>query len=219
MTSRIHDVARATSFGALVVWLGTSLPPTLQDAQAQSWTTATGQAYVLSAGGERSVVATLPSGGGQASDELLSTSLAGATTGLATAVAAGGADGGAANAQSIASAAEVSILNGLIRAARVIAIASSYGANGAAGSDANGSVISGLEIGGAPYGGDDATVAPNTRVSLPGVGYVILNEQLPAGGGAEAGITVNAIHVVLTNALGTQMGDIIVASASSAVSR
>src|SRR2546427_507414 len=61
----------------------------------------------------------------------------------------------------------------------------------------------------------DELPAPNTRVSLPGVGYVVLNEQIASGG---AGITVNMIHVVLQNALtGLTTGEIIVASAFSSV--
>ncbi len=61
--------------------------------------------------------------------------------------------------------------------------------------------------------------APNTTLALPGVGYVILNEQIPTGDGVTTtGITVNMIHVVLQNALtGVQTGEIIVGSATSAV--
>ena len=64
--------------------------------------------------------------------------------------------------------------------------------------------------------------APNTRLDLPGVGYVVLNEQVPTSGG----ITVNMIHVVLQQPVlgvlggvtGYQTtGDIIVGSASSSV--
>ncbi|HEV8510662.1 MAG TPA: choice-of-anchor P family protein, partial [Gemmatimonadales bacterium] len=64
--------------------------------------------------------------------------------------------------------------------------------------------------------------APNTLMDLPGVGYVVLNEQIPTGDG----ITVNMIHVVLQQpvlgALGVVIGyqttgNIIVGSASSSV--
>ena len=70
--------------------------------------------------------------------------------------------------------------------------------------------------------------APNTTMALPGVGYVILNEQIPTGDGVTtAGMTVNMIHVVLQQpilgllgqVIGYQtVGDIIVGSATSSVS-
>ena len=63
--------------------------------------------------------------------------------------------------------------------------------------------------------------APNTRMDLPGVGYVVFNEQIPTGDGVtSSGITVNMIHVVLQQ-LGLfgyeTTGEIIVGSASSGV--
>ena len=73
------------------------------------------------------------------------------------------------------------------------------------------------------------TPAPNTRIDLPGVGYVVLNEQTVSGDGVTtSGITVNMIHVVLQTVLpggplgggGVQhAGDIIVGSAASSVSQ
>jgi hypothetical protein len=63
---------------------------------------------------------------------------------------------------------------------------------------------------------------PNTRLDLPGVGYVVLNEQIATAGG----MTVNMIHVVLQQLvlglLGVvtgyrTTGNIIVGSASSSV--
>jgi hypothetical protein len=59
----------------------------------------------------------------------------------------------------------------------------------------------------------DASPAPNTRRSLPGVGYVVLNERAATG----TGLTVNMIHVVLQDFLGRQTGEIIVGSATSSV--
>ena len=63
--------------------------------------------------------------------------------------------------------------------------------------------------------------APNTRMDLPGVGYVVLNEQIPTGDGVtSSGITVNMIHVVLQQVgLGgvQTTGNIVVGSASSGV--
>jgi len=66
-----------------------------------------------------------------------------------------------------------------------------------------------------------ADPAPKKRMDLPGVGYVVFNEQIPTGDGVtSSGITVNMIHVVLQQ-LGLfgyeTTGEIIVGSASSGV--
>ena len=98
----------------------------------------------------------------------------------------------------------VSVLNGLITASGVVAIASSSGGT----SDAEGSSLANLTVNGVSLD----TPAPNTRVNLPGVGYVVLNEQTTTPGG----ITVNMIHVVLRT-FGVTIGEIIVGSASSQV--
>ncbi len=84
-------------------------------------------------------------------------------------------------------------------------------------SNALGSTLADLVVNGVRLTSGDGTVAPNTRVALPGVGYVVLNEQLPSGDGVHSsGLTVNLIHVVLQNALtGTRTGEIVVGSATS----
>jgi len=66
-------------------------------------------------------------------------------------------------------------------------------------------------------------------MSLPGVGYVVLNEVLTTGDGVTtSGVTVNMIHVVLQQpilgllgqVIGYRtVGDIIVGSAQSTVSQ
>src|SRR2546429_8902620 len=49
----------------------------------------------------------------------------------------------------------------------------------------------------------DSPVTPNMNISLPGVGYVVLNEQIPSGDGvSSSGLTVNMIHVYLQNLVG-----------------
>src|ERR1051325_1980506 len=91
----------------------------------------------------------------------------------------------------------------------VVASASSSGN----GSNADGSSLANVTVNGSSLGDN---VAPNTRVDLPGVGYVVLNEQIETPGG----ITVNMIHVVLqTSVLGVTRtsGEIVVGSASSSV--
>jgi hypothetical protein len=127
-----------------------------------------------------------------------------------------------AGAQSTATAASVNILNGLITADEVIAnVASSRTASGAV-SNADGSTLQNLVVAGVPVTTGDAAVAPNTQISLPGVGYVVLNEQIRSGDGVtSSGLTVNMIHVYLQSVslLGgaTNTGEIIVGSATSSV--
>jgi hypothetical protein len=138
-----------------------------------------------------------------------------------------------AGAQSTSSAASVNILNGLITADEVVAnVMSSAGQSGAV-SDAAGSTFTNLTVAGVPVTSGDAAVAPNTQQSLPGVGYVVLNEQIPTGDGVtSSGLTVNMIHVYLQSITGgtvdpltgqviggipTTTGEIIVGSATSSV--
>lgn len=139
----------------------------------------------------------------------------------------GSAGTAGASAQSIASVANVDVLSGLITAKEVIASATSTrGASGAS-SSSNGSTFENLTVAGVPVTSGDASVAPNTRMDLPGVGYVVLNEQVRSGDGwNSSGITVNMIHVVLQQPilglLGQvigyqQVGEIVVGSASSRI--
>ncbi len=128
-----------------------------------------------------------------------------------------------AGAQSVASVADINILGGVITATEVVAaVTSSRTASGAV-SNANGSSFQDLVVAGMPVTTGDGAVAPNTQMSLPGVGYVVLNEQIPTGDGVtSSGLTVNMIHVYLQSAGGllggvTTTGEIIVGSASSAV--
>jgi hypothetical protein len=126
----------------------------------------------------------------------------------AFATATGDADGSQSDAFSSATVGSVSILNGLITADGVVAMASSTSGN----SNAEGSSLANLVVNGVQV----SNPAPNTRVNLPGVGYVVLNEQIATSGG----ITVNMIHVVLQQqVLGVTQttGNIIVGSASSGV--
>jgi len=134
-------------------------------------------------------------------------------------------------AQSTASAASINILNGLITADEVVAnVMSSVGQDGAF-SNADGSTFTNLAIAGVGSLSGDQPVAPNTNISLPGVGYVVLNEQIPSGDGVtSSGLTVNMIHVYLQSLTGgtctllgclpgvlTNTGEIIVGSATSSV--
>src|SRR5882762_8026895 len=136
-----------------------------------------------------------------------------------------------AGAQSTSSAASVNILNGLIRADEVVANVMSSASQSGAFSDAAGSTFTNLAIAGVGSLSGDSPLAPNTNINLPGVGYVVLNEQIPTGDGVtSSGLTVNMIHVYLQSLTGggctplgclpgtvTNTGEIIVGSATSSV--
>ncbi|HET7201091.1 MAG TPA: choice-of-anchor P family protein, partial [Burkholderiales bacterium] len=132
-----------------------------------------------------------------------------------------GAIGDAAAAQSVATVFNVNLLNGLITASSLTAAVSSTSDGVQATSNALGSTLADLVVNGVRFTSGDGTVAPNTSVTLPGVGYAVLNEQLPSGDGVHtSGLTVNLIHVVLLNALtGTRTGEIVVGSATSSATR
>ncbi len=160
-----------------------------------------------------SSVAALPGDGSMASDRTPTVSVSGlAGADNLFAMATGGDRG----AESNSTLENISLLNGLVTANSVVAMASSWLADLGAGSGADGSQLDNLVVNGVSYTSD---VAANTRVNLPGVGYVVLNEQLRTGDGiTSSGITVNMIHVVLVDALtGAQTGEIIVGSATSQV--
>lgn len=177
----------------------------------------------------KSPLATLPSvspgDGAMANAEADAVSASGALqSNLLTSVATGAAGAGKVSSQSVATVADVSILSGLITAEHVVGVASSYVSGSTGASDASGSTFEDLRVNGVAVTFGDGTVAPNTRINLPGVGYVVLNEQARTGNGfSSSGMTVNMIHVVLestvTDLLGgtttVKTGEIIVGSAKS----
>lgn len=208
-------------FGAL-----SGLTPAVAPLAAQS---ISGQGYgavvTLATGTQQFASAALPVEGGMVN---ASVDNAGVTTFLNSnglhSITSGMADYPVSSAQTTAGAADVSILNGLITARQVLGVASSYVNQGGAASEATGSMLADLVVNGVPVG-TDALSPPNTRLALPGVGYVVLNEQTLSGNGVTtSGITVNMIHVVLQTVipgglLGGKIvlhtGDIVVGSASS----
>lgn len=182
-------------------------------ALGQMQRTATAQAFGVSVStatvNQKTPSAVAPAEGGMAQTEAGDVSIpALVSVQDAYTIASGWSDGAYSDAVSTASLGSVNILNGLITANGVVAMATST----AGGSDAYGSSLANLVVNGVAI----SAPAPNTRVNLAGVGYVVLNEQISTA----SGITVNMIHVVLqrTGLLGTQtLGSIIVGSASSSV--
>jgi hypothetical protein len=108
----------------------------------------------------------------------------------------------------------VSLLGGVITATEVAAVSTTSHDSGGFHFDATGSGLLNLAINGIPV-----TIAPppNTTIPLPGIGSVVLNEQIQHAGASSASFTVNMIHVTITATLpgiapGTQ---VVVAHAQS----
>jgi len=132
-----------------------------------------------------------------------------------TSITTGQIDSGLVSVTASAEAADVNILNGLIAAKAILALATSYANGTTAASESDGSTLLDLVIAGVSYA--DGAPAPNTRVELPGVGYVVLNEQISSGDGVHSTtLTVNMIHVYLVDQLtGASVGEIVVGAAMS----
>ena len=213
-------VARWLSrLSVLVVVSGFALAPVRSEGQSGSVSGQGAAAAVATMGGaQQFAMAALPSSGGMADSELAAVAVPSTLSadGLAS-ITTGQLDETLVSATTTAEAANVNLLNGLITAQAVLAVATSYANGVGATSESQGSTLVGLVINGADYG--DVAPAPNTQVDLPGVGYVVLNEQLPTGDGVHStGLTVNMIHVYLTDLSGTPTGDIVVGTAQSAAS-
>jgi len=181
---------------------------------------ATAAAVTTTAAGSQTFAgATLPQAGGMKQsdvDNAIVDTTFGAT-GL-TSITTGQLDGALVSVTTSAEAADVNILNGLIVAKAVMALATSYANGTSAQSESDGSTLLDLMIAGVSYA--DGVPASNTRVELPGVGYVVLNEQISSGDGVRStGLTVNMIHVYLVDPLtDAPGGEIVVAAATSTAS-
>ncbi|HEY3734986.1 MAG TPA: choice-of-anchor P family protein [Streptosporangiaceae bacterium] len=117
-----------------------------------------------------------------------------------------------------ADVASVSLLGGLVSATEVksVSTTSQDSSTGALGISSAGTVFTNLTVLGLPI---TATPAPNTKITLPGVGFVELNQQSGSVEKRKAHLTVIGIHVVVTlstplAAIGTS---IIVADANSSL--
>lgn len=109
----------------------------------------------------------------------------------------------------------LSLLGGLVTADAVTSASSSILSAGGYSTSSTGTVFTNAKVLGLPILID---VAPNTKIVLPAIGYVLLNEQIAKSSSTSASLTVNAIHIHITlaNALGLPVGSqIVVASAQS----
>lgn len=226
---KIGKIRRALGLVSLVLPISWTPGSVESQAQAAASAESFGVAVSTSTINQKSPYAVLPDGGAMAEDQAESFTVADMVTAdNLFAIATGAADATyGTSAESNATLGNVSILNGLITADGVVAMASSAKDAGVVGSNTGGSSLANLVVNG--VGVSDP--APNTRIDLPGVGYVVLNEVSQSGDGvSSSGVTVNMIHVVLQSVTGgectplgctpevvTTIGDIIVGSASSAV--
>jgi hypothetical protein len=147
------------------------------------------------------------------SDEVANLSAPGLLTlGTATATAFSGPVGAATVATTTSTIANVSLLGGLISATGLKAVASESFDGTISTASTAGSTFGTLLVAGIPISN---SVPPNTVLSLPGIGYVVLNEQPPAVGGH---VQVNGLHIVvsLANTLGLGVGTEILVSHADA---
>lgn len=102
------------------------------------------------------------------------------------------------SAQTVSNVQGVSILNGLITVGQIITEANSVGTASGASSNDTGSKIVGLSISGlSPI---NYLPKPNTTIQLPGVGYVVLNQQVgPYNGPNSTSLSITMIHVHVTS--------------------
>jgi hypothetical protein len=141
-------------------------------------------------------------------------------TGEGTAVA-DGTDGTAPNVTSSEDIANVNLLNTLITA-DALHVNTQTSTVGTVVTSTGGTQFVNLVVNGQPI---DASPAPNTKITLPGLGYVVLNEHRcahPIQGGCvnsnNESIQVNAIHVFITianNTLNLKTGATLVVSHAS----
>jgi len=203
---------KTDSIRRAVRFLGLVLPLTWAPRAALAQGTATGQSYGVGVTtalvNQKVAQAVLPAGEMLAQNQASDATVPGLVTAqsIFAIVNGGGTDGS--DAVSSVTLGAVDVLNGLITADGVVAMATStVGDANAEGSSLANLVVNGVQV---------DNPAPNTRMSLPGVGFVVLNEQIPTTGG----MTVNMIHVVLqSTVLGIPRttGNIIVGSATSSV--
>ncbi len=138
-------------------------------------------------------------------------------TGVTTAF--GGPTASGTVAKTTATVQNVELLGSLIVADTVKAVAQDTFRDGERFSSTQGTQFVGLKVLGVVV---PVNVAPNTRIDLPGVGFVIVNEQKLPAAGSTARTQVNGLRVVVNknNTLGVPVGtQIIVAHADSTAVR
>jgi hypothetical protein len=141
------------------------------------------------------------------------------SSGTGTTTAFGGLTPSGTVAKTTSTVEGLRMLNGLISADTVTAVAQDTFKDGERISSTQGSQFANLRVAGVLVA---TNVAPNTRIVLPGIGYVVVNEQKVPSPTSTARLQVNGLHVFVTttNLLGLPVGSqIIVAHADSTAVR
>ena len=109
---------------------------------------------------------------------------------------------------------QISLLGGFITASEVKAVSTTSHDSGGFHTSAAGSAVVNLVIATSPPTVINAVPAPNTTIQLLGFGHVVLNEQIVSGTATTKKLTVNMIHVYVTqsNVLGIAVGTQIIVS-------
>ena len=113
----------------------------------------------------------------------------------------------------------INLLAGLITAQEIKSVSTTTLDTNGFHLSATGSSFTNLLVLGVPING---LPAPNTQVAIPGIGYVVLNEQITFQNHSEAQLTVNMLHLVVNtaNVLGIPVGtELIASSAQSGIVR
>ncbi|MGB4784750.1 MAG: choice-of-anchor P family protein [Candidatus Acidiferrum sp.] len=166
----------------------------------------------------------IPPQGGHDHQDLDQLSTLVVSSGTSVSDSAGTVLAASSNSTSFAKAQNVCVVpvNGpcTVFASVIISQANSSSGGGISSSDAQGTSLLGLSVGGMSVGDNPP---PNTTILVPGIGSVTFNEQTCDGGGVppcsgatSSGIRVRAIHVIIDNpnALGVPQGaDVIVGEA------
>lgn len=131
----------------------------------------------------------------------------------------GGRSGGATVARTTATLEGASLLNGLLSFGAVSAVAQEKVEGGVRARSTEGSFVAALRIAGTSFG---KITAANRKLPLPGIGYVIVNEQIVPSPTAAGRTVVNGLHIVVTlpNLLRLPVGsEIIIAHAEANAQR
>jgi hypothetical protein len=141
-----------------------------------------------------------------------------AGTGVTTAFGGPASGGGGTVARTTARVENASLLGGLISFAAITAAAEDRFNGGVHARSAAGTQILGLRVLGLTV---SASVAPNTRINLPALGYVIVNERKFPAPAANGLTQVNGLRIVVTtaNTLGLPVGSEIVVAHAEANAR
>lgn len=118
-------------------------------------------------------------------------------------------------AQAVADTLSINLLGGLITAQEIKAVSTTTIDNGVFQTSATGSIVNNLLILGHEYNG---SMPANTRINIPLLGYVVVNEQISNIGSSTATMTVNMLHIYVTtlNILGLKVGtQVVVSNATS----